>query len=271
MTSDRVKFIATDMDGTLLDTNGELNPDFFDLFSEMESNDIIFAAASGRQYYSLIKTFGPVQDRMMFIAENGTMVMHQGNELYSCTMGNESIADIVNTARSIEGAHIVLCGKKSAYVETENPQALEEFAKYYAQCRYVENLLEVEDEFIKVAICHFDGAEKHIHSVVDPKFGHNHKVVVSAKIWLDVMSAVASKGAAIKHLQDSLGFTFEQTMSFGDYFNDIEMLQQSYHSYAVENAHEEVKKYARHIAPSNKDYGVLTVIRNYLESLNPID
>lgn len=266
MTSDKVKFIATDMDGTLLDENSELNPAFFDLFEELEQRDIIFAAASGRQYYSLLKTFGPIQDRMMFIAENGTMVMHRGQELYSCTMGIESIGDIIKTARAIKGAHIVLCGKKSAYVETNDSEALEEFAKYYTQCRYVEDLLEVEDEFIKVAICHFEGAEEHIYPIVNPEFGDNHKVVVSAKIWLDVMNINASKGAAIKHLQSTLGFRFEETMSFGDYFNDIEMLQQSFHSYAVENAHEEVKKYAKFSAPSNRDNGVVTAIREYLNN-----
>ncbi|WP_375749592.1 Cof-type HAD-IIB family hydrolase [Vibrio sp. HN007] len=267
MTSNRIKFIASDMDGTLLDDNSELNPEFFELFNELEKQEIMFAAASGRQYYSLLKTFGPIQDRMMFIAENGTMVMHQGKELYACTMGDESIDEIIKTARTIGGAHIVLCGKKSAYIETQDPEALAEFSKYYTQCRYVDDLLEVEDEFIKVAICHFGGTEQFVQPVINAKFGEDHKVVISARIWLDVMNINASKGAAIRHLQKTLRFSFYETMSFGDYFNDVEMLEQSYHSYAVKNAHEGVKKYARHQAPSNNENGVLTVIRDYLKTL----
>ncbi|WED24655.1 Cof-type HAD-IIB family hydrolase [Vibrio sp. JC009] len=266
MSSDNIKFIAADMDGTLLDEKGKLDPAFFGLYEQLEENNIIFAAASGRQYYSLLKTFEPIKDRMMFIAENGTMVMHKGQELYSCTMGQENINNIINHARSIEGAHIVLCGKQSAYIETQAADALEEFSKYYERCHYVEDLLTVEDEFIKVAICHFDGTEEKVYPGINQMFGHDHKVVISARVWLDIMNSEASKGAAIENLQERLNFGYNETMSFGDYFNDVEMLQSSYHSYAVENAHEGVKKYARFSAPGNNEGGVLQVIRAHLNN-----
>jgi len=253
------------MDGTLLDENSQLNPEFFELYPRLKQQGIIFAAASGRQYYSLMETFAPLKDEMMFIAENGTMVMHKGQELYSCTIEKAVIHEILQQARQVEGAHIVLCGKKSAYIETQDPQALAEFKKYYHRCEYVDDLLLVDDEFVKVAICHFGGSAEHVHPSINQKFGAEQQVVISAKIWLDVMHAEASKGAAIKHLQDELGFSVEQTMSFGDYFNDIEMLQASYHSYAMENAHEEVKKFARFSAPSNREAGVLQVIKSLLD------
>lgn len=260
-----IKFIASDMDGTLLDEQGRLDPEFFNLYSKLTQKNIIFAAASGRQYYSLADTFEPLKDEMMFIAENGTLVMHKGEELYSCTLDRDSIHEIIKQARFIEGSHIVLCGKKSAYIETQDPQALNEIQKYYHRRQSVADLLEVEDEFIKVAICHFDGSAEHVHPSIDAVFGDKHQVVISAKIWLDVMNAEASKGAALKHLQKTLGFTYEETMSFGDYLNDVEMLKESYHSYAMENAHEGVKAIARFSAPSNQESGVFSVIKRLLD------
>ncbi|NOI65209.1 HAD family hydrolase [Vibrio sp. 99-8-1] len=266
MPQQNITFIAADMDGTLLDEFGQLDPNFFNMYQKLEDNGIIFAAASGRQYYSLMQTFSSIQERMMFIAENGTLVMHKGKELYSCTITKESVKAIVAESRLIEGAYIVLCGKKSAYIETQQPEALKEIQKYYHRCEYVDDLLSVDDEFIKVAICHFSGSEENLFPSINAKFSHDHQVVVSAKVWLDVMNAEASKGAAIRHLQSTLQFTHQQTMSFGDYFNDIEMLQASYHSYAMENAHSEVKKHARFSAPSNKDSGVMKVIEQLLLS-----
>ncbi|MEI6896239.1 MAG: Cof-type HAD-IIB family hydrolase [Psychromonas sp.] len=271
MLQNNIKFIAADMDGTLLDTEGCLSPDFFDVFQQLEQRGIMFAAASGRQYYSLLQTFYPVKDRMLFIAENGTLVMHQGKELYSCTIHIDAIHRIIKEARLITGAHIVLCGKKSAYVETQVPKALNEIKKYYHRCESVKDLLAVKDDFIKIAICHFEGSQKHVYPSINDKFNVDHKVVVSAKIWLDVMNINASKGDAIKYLQETLAFSFEQTMSFGDYFNDIEMLQASFHSYAVENAHEKVKTFARFSAPSNADSGVLKVIKDYIGSTSLSD
>ncbi len=268
MSEQKIKFIAADMDGTLLDEQGQLDPSFFALYEELKDQGIQFAAASGRQYYSLIHTFEPIKDEMLFIAENGTLVMHRGEELYSCTIEQDSISQIIQTVRQIPHAHVVLCGKNSAYIETQDPQALEEIHKYYNRCESVADLLDVKDEFIKVAICHFGGTAEFVYPTVNELFGETHKVVVSGKIWLDVMNAEASKGAAIERLQNELRFTYHETMTFGDYFNDLEMLQASFHSYAVENAHEGVKKIARFRAPSNQDKGVFSVIRNYLETLN---
>ena len=250
-----IKFIASDMDGTLLNEKGQLDPEFFELLPQLEEKGIQFSAASGRQYYSLLETFGEAKDRILYVAENGTMVMHKGEELYSCTIPKPEIDEIIKTARSIEGTHLVLCGKHSAYIETDDSQAVEEFSKYYHRCETVDDLLAVDDEFIKVAICHFGGTEELVYPEMGRAFGHSHKVVVSAKIWLDVMNAEASKGTAILHLQKLMGFTKEQTMSFGDYFNDLEMLQVSDHSYAVANAHEKVKEFARFAAPSNRESG----------------
>lgn len=259
--SHNIKLIACDMDGTLLDESSQLDPQFFDIYRQLSDQGVIFAAASGRQYASLQQTFAPIQHQMMFIAENGTLVMHKGEELYSCPLDTKTAHDVIVETRNIEGAYIVLCGKNSAYIETQDPIAVAEFSKYYHACHYVDDLLDVDDEFIKVAICHFDSTEKHVYPSLNAKFGATNQVVVSGKIWLDIMNAQASKGAAIEHLQNTLGFTYEQTMSFGDYFNDVEMLKASYHSYAVENAHPEVKKLARFIAPSNRESGVIQVIK----------
>jgi Cof subfamily protein (haloacid dehalogenase superfamily) len=265
MPNANIKFIAADMDGTLLDEQSQLHPEFFHIYQQLEKESILFAAASGRQYYSLLDTFSSLKSSMIFIAENGTLVMHKGKELYSCPLDKTAAHAILKQARLLPGAQIVLCGKKSAYIETQDPQAITEFKKYYHRCEFVDDLLSVDDDFVKVAICHFDGSAEHVHPTINSLFGAEQQVVISAKIWLDVMHLDASKGAAIKHLQNELNFTFEQTMSFGDYFNDVEMLQASYHSYAMENAHEGVKAHARFIAPSNREAGVLQVIRTLLK------
>jgi Cof subfamily protein (haloacid dehalogenase superfamily) len=261
MTTPDIRFIAADMDGTLLDPSGNLDPDFFDVFEQLTERNVLFAAASGRQYYSLQDTFAPIADKMLFVAENGTMVMHQGQELYSNTIERQDITRVIEVARQIDGVHIVLCGKSGAYIESTDPNAHQEIQKYYAKRTQVDDLLSVDDQFIKVALLHFGGTEAKVAPTFSAEFGESHQVVVSAKIWLDVMDKAASKGAAIEHLQNTMGFSYEQTMSFGDFFNDVEMLQVSGESYAMENAHPEVKQYAKYIAPSNAQSGVLSTIK----------
>ena len=68
-------------------------------------------------------------------------------------------------------------------------------------------------------------------------------------------------------LQQSLGLTSEQVMAFGDFDNDIEMLQNAGISYVMENAPHSMRKHAQFLAPSNEAHGVITVLEKTLLTL----
>ena len=78
------------------------------------------------------------------------------------------------------------------------------------------------------------------------------------------MNPVADKGLALRHVQDTLGVTREQTMAFGDYFNDVGLLDAAHWSFAMDNAHPEVRAHARFVAPANTANGVVRTIRSVL-------
>ena len=74
-----IKLIASDLDGTLLQNGAqELNPKVFDQIRALAENGIRFVAASGRQYPNLRRLFAPVQDDISYIAENGSLCIHDG-------------------------------------------------------------------------------------------------------------------------------------------------------------------------------------------------
>ena len=50
-------------------------------------------------------------------------------------------------------------------------------------------------------------------------------------------------------------------MAFGDYLNDIEMIENAHYSYAMENAHPKLKEVSKFIAKSNDENGVVQAIR----------
>ena len=53
-------------------------------------------------------------------------------------------------------------------------------------------------------------------------------------------------------------------MVFGDYLNDLEMMESAYYSYAMANAHDTLTKVARFTAKSNDENGVVQAIKNYV-------
>lgn len=258
-----VKLIITDMDGTLLDDNNHINEEFWEIEKKLNKKGIIFAAASGRQYYNLLQRFASIKDDMLFIAENGTYVMYKNKELYINTIPKEEAIILIEASREIGKTHIVLCGKKSAYIEPCNEKFMEEFKKYYTELQIVDDITKVEDDILKLAVCDFMGSEKNSYTHFK-KFEDRYKVVVSGKIWLDIMMSDANKGKAIEIIQKKLDISYDETMVFGDYLNDLEMMSTGKYSFAMENAHPLLKDHSNFTAESNNNNGVIKAIKKYI-------
>lgn len=248
------------MDGTLLDENGVLNDEFFDILPKLKEKGVTFAVASGRQYYNLLEKFNKVKDEILYIAENGTYVVHKGKELYSNFLSLDIVHELIDLGRAITNCELVLCGKNSAYIECSSESFVKEVKKYYHRYEIVEDLKMVKDEILKFTICDFLGAAENSNKHFS-LYRDKLQVTVSGSIWLDIVNQGVNKGIAISKLQSLLNISPKETMVFGDYYNDLEMLQSAYHSYAMENAHDDIKKHARFIAKSNKDNGVIETIK----------
>ena len=269
MTPPDIRLIAVDMDGTLLLPDGTIPGALWPLLERLRRRGIAFAPASGRQLATLQRMFDGVDGELDYIAENGAYVVRGDVEVSSDALDAGFVASVIARLRELVArdelhAALVVCGKRSAYIESDDPDFVAEVAKYYARLERVNDLRAVDDQVLKLAIYDFDGGEAH----AAPAFAdvaRTHQVVVSGPHWVDIMNSTVTKGVALRALQAALGVTPAQTAAFGDYLNDIELLQQADWSYAMADAHADVVAVARHRAPSNADAGVLTVIEGFLE------
>lgn len=257
-----IKLIVTDMDGTLLNDKHDLPSDFWETEELLNDKGIMVAVASGRQYYNLESKFEKIKDRMIFFAENGTCVMHKGKELFSNSLDPEAAMAFIDQGRKIDGAQLVLCGKESAYIESKDDSFYKEIKQYYERLQIVEDLQKIEDTFLKVTICDFKGVENNSY-LHFKKFENDFKVAIAADIFLDITSLTANKGTAIKKIQKTLNISPDETLVFGDYLNDLEMMQNASHSYAMKNAHPEIIKVSKYITEfTNNENGVLRTIES---------
>lgn len=254
-----IKLVVTDMDGTLLNSKKELHPDFGKVLQLMRDRGVRFAVASGRQYDTLKREFYPDGDDIIFIAENGTYVKEGGQTLYLKPLDKAEVCHVLEAVRRLDNAFVLLCGKQSAWYESNDPRLVAELAKFYLRNQKVDNLMEVEDDILKIALCDFGGAEQNSF----PALAHlrdRMQVSVSGEIWLDIMTMGANKGEAVRHVQQHLAIGYHETMVFGDYLNDLEMMETGFYSYAMQNAHPDLKKAARFEAPGNDQNGVIKII-----------
>ena len=267
------RLVVADMDGTLLDGRGRVPDRLWSLLERMSHAGVTFAPASGRQYATLAHMFDRASEGMVFVAENGAYVVRDGQELSSSGLGREAVVAAVDTLRAFHSdgradLGVVVCGKRSAYVERDDRAFLERAEPYYRELARVADVLEVEDEIVKVAVFDFGDAVAGAAEALT-SFRDSHQVVVSGHHWVDLMGAGVNKGVAVRRLQERLGITRAETVVFGDYLNDLEMLDEAAGSFAVANAHPEVLERASFRAPSNLDHGVLTTIEELLEARVP--
>lgn len=259
-----IRLVAVDMDGTLLDDAGRVPDGLWPLLQTMRQRGVVFAPASGRQYATLRREFGEHGDDMVFIAENGTYVVRADIEVSSDAMASELATEVIARARAMRhDVGVVLCGKGSAYIERTDAVFRTEVDRYYATLTEVADLAHVDDDVLKVAVFDFGDAQAATAPAL-AALADRAQVVVSGQHWVDVMSPGVNKGRALGRLQESLGVTPAQTVAFGDYRNDLEMMDAAEHSYAMANAHPDVVARARHRAPSNRDHGVIRVLERLL-------
>ena len=261
-----IKIIFSDMDGTLLTSENKLPEGFDEMITELSRRGVIFAPASGRQYFSLLRSFDKYRDDFLFVAENGTLVMHKGKEIFSSPLNIEATREVLAASEGFENILRVYCGKKDAYLrrDQDTPEFHAELEKYYTHNGVVDNFSEIRDVPLKIAF--FDptaNAATNIYEKLAP-FKSSLQVVLSSDYWVDVMSPSISKGEAIKNVQRIMDFQPEECAAFGDYLNDCEMLQAVGYGFAMANAHPDLKKLAKFETASCDEGGVLVGIRKLM-------
>ena len=85
---------------------------------------------------------------------------------------------------------------------------------------------------------------------------------------MDLGKLDTSKGMAIKMTQQNLGISYDETMVFGDYLNDYSMMLEGKYSYAMKNAHPQLKEVANFITEKDNDNnGVVETIKEHFPNL----
>lgn len=254
-----IKLIATDLDGTMLDDSKRLPENFDDVLKDLGSRNIRFAVSSGRSFCTLKEQFDSYLNDLIFICDNGAYVYDKGEVVSMSVLPDDAVRSIIRFCEEL-GLTVLLCGKKGTWHNTDKPSQVEEISSYYINQQRLEDLSSFDDEIFKVAIMEEDGIEHSAYPKLRARYGEYFNVQLSGVRWVDIMNRGVTKGYALNKMQNRLGIDYGETMSFGDYLNDIEMLENSYYSFSVDNAHPLVKKAANFSTGSNNDNSVMKEI-----------
>ncbi|WP_125565422.1 Cof-type HAD-IIB family hydrolase [Companilactobacillus insicii] len=261
----KIKLIATDMDGTFLNSQNSYDFESFEEVHKLiDANDIKFVVASGNQYFQL-RSFFEKYPETIYVSENGALIMFNGTEYWSSSFTPINYMKVVDIASQIPNLQLVACGKKSAYVlDTISDELFKDINKYYFRLKKVTSFKDVDDEILKFASnCPNEVTDKLVIELMVSLDGIAIPVS-SGHGSIDIIKPGVNKATGLKKLSELLNISPEEMCAFGDGGNDIEMLEYVGDGVAMGNATDEVKSAASHVTNSNNQNGVVDYIRKMI-------
>ncbi|MGN1401357.1 MAG: HAD family hydrolase [Bacillus sp. (in: firmicutes)] len=257
-----IKLVLTDMDGTFLNNSGDFNRELYkNVRKLMKEKGVHFAPVTGKQCERIEELFGEHSEDLWIVGDSATRIKHNGKFVYESLLSNKLGMEIIRLLEEISLDHtIIACTRNGAIIKDSiSPEEAAIVRGSYAHVKKVSDFSEVNDDFVKITIhdplCQcFETREKL------SRFFDSAYIVASEAAWIDIANVNVHKGTTVEHLQGLLNVTPEETMAFGDGYNDLELMTRSAYSFAVRNAVEELKDSANFITRSNEEDAVMKTI-----------
>lgn len=266
----KIRLIAVDMDGTLLNHEGKLTERTMKAAQAAMEKGAKFVLSSGRMPGALKAFAKEIGVNAPCVCFNGGAAVDVFTDevFYQTPVPIELARDIAKTAEDMGlYIHAFINGGYIAPEYNEKTAAYEKLTTVKATVvngKVSENLTEAP---MKVLILDTpEGVEK-VLPVLQEKFKGRASIMRSQKHLIECVDKNTSKAGALEHLIHVLGIRKEETIAFGDGQNDLEMLKWAHESYVMDNASDAVKTACSRfiIAPSNKEDGVAQVIEQLIK------
>ncbi len=272
-----IKLIATDMDGTFLDGQGSFDRERFSrILDRLEEKSIPFVIASGNGIARLLQLFKGFEQRLIFVADNGSHVYQAGKTVIRRSIQQGEIKAVLEffQGRWAE-VRLMLSTEKNIYMQdgagvpfegTDLPIEPTQMAAFQSRVTYLDDLstYPISEPIYKVGLWVPEARVESITEGFNQAFKGQLVAVTSGYGSIDILPQGIHKAWGLEQVLTSLDIEPEQVMAFGDSDNDIEMLNYVGYSYAMENATDKVKAVAKYMAPSHLEAGVLQVIEEHI-------
>lgn len=242
-----MKLIALDLDGTLLRSDKSVSERSIEVLMKCKQSGSQVIVATARAPRSVLKLLPEAYKQEIWICYNGAEIYQGKERIYENLIPAESAIEIVERVEA-------LFPESPLTVELEGRMFANQPLRYPWEYRVAG---------LKESIT--GGVAKILFSDIEPAGIDilNHQLPKDCRLLITdggtlgtIMASSASKLAAIEFVCRQLGISLQETIAFGDDFNDMEMIMNCGTGVAMGNAIEELKQAANHVALTNDEDGV---------------
>ena len=270
-----IKLIATDMDGTILDSQGFLDlPRLEKILDRLEEKGIRFVIATGNEIHRVRQLLGHLADRVVLIVANGAKIFENNQLIQVETWDNELVEKALTFFKGQECQNqFVITSMNGGFVkegtiftQLEKFMTPEMIELFYQRMNFVEELHpELFGGVLKMSLVVGEDRMDQVQEDFNQVFNGYVQAVSSGYGCLDIIQDGIHKAWALQELLKRWNIKSEEIMAFGDSENDVEMLELAGIAYAMENADEKAKAVATDIAPANSQGGVYQILEAWLD------
>ena len=191
-----IKLITVDMDGTFLNDDKEMSPEFDKVFKALKEKGVKFCAASGRQLASLKSVFDKYKDQMLFVAENGAVMEIDGQVIVNATLTRDISDRFLARLKELDDMRILYCTSDYSYIDRTDDESLENARIYLPKFGIVKDVAHIEELPVKISVHSKNGYYNDFKLLVD-EFSDEASICTSGFDWLDIVPKGTNKGTAI--------------------------------------------------------------------------
>lgn len=289
-----MKLFATDLDGTLLNRDSQISPENAAAIHRAQQEGLRVTIATGRVYSDVVNISLEGGIKTPVIGSNGATIHDEnGQRLFHLPLERETAASVMQwledhdcyyEASTQQGIYAPINSHNAMLAEMDRILGASPSEDVARLIRAVKKHYDKKD-YHRVSSHQEIPAEAHIYNIMafsmNPdqlREGRQYfaarsdvAMVVSSEHNFEMQHPDVSKGNALSKLAAHLNIAMEDTVSIGDNFNDVSMLQMAGLGIAMGNAEPEIKALAKAITLTNVEHGVAHAIYSVLEGkpINP--
>ncbi len=259
------KLLALDVDGTLLNSHGEVSDKTIKSIRELVNKGVLVLICTGRPTQGTVELFEKLSLKMPVITYNGARIvnLNTGAILHEQNLRGIDVKKIVEIGEELKTT-IIIWSKNQLYSNKMNDNVIA-----YKKLSGVETI--IIDNYEKIIqqgatkVLWIDEVEKiaEFQRLLDTRLDGDVNYCTSKPYYLEFIDKTVSKGVALSILCDKYKINREEIIAIGDGQNDISMIEFAGVGIAMGNSSREVKDKADYITATNDEEGIALVIEKY--------
>jgi len=268
-----IRLIGIDVDGTLLDTRGQMPQQNIDAIHDAVAAGIHVALVTGRSYPFARPIADPLPSSLTLIVSNGAVERGMDGSTFAKRLLDRGVArSVLSSTRPFRHAAALVFDRdadRQVIFETMDWEHPGRKAYWTRNQSLIAQSVPLEDALVEDPIqVMFNGGVETMRSLVASLRAEARDCAVSLTEYvhrdfslIDVTAPSATKGQALAWRATQLGITPDEVMAVGDNFNDLEMLEFAGMPVVMANAVAGLKERGWAVTGDNDHAGLADAIR----------